>query len=746
MRLSRVMFAMSLVAGVVAFFAVTRVCGEPSSSGKQPEQGIHAAYRTLPRSHGLSMTRSPLLFDHAEPHGSLSLSGTVLREDGRVAAAARVAIDSVPVRITATDSTGHFLFDGLAPRSYVVRATSADSWGIKNVRLTRPVEGMSLRLQRGGSVSVDVFDSSGQKPVAGARVTIEDIFTTTSDRGAAVLQPVKPGWAYIDVSAVGHASLRISTMVSTASTTRVAVRMKRGYLVAGVVMDERGMPVPLASIFVHSDRSAPVAGQTPTAITDENGQFRLPEVPAGVHRLFAVDALHAPATSRPLVVENDLLDVGLIMKGGGHLDGRVLDAMGAPVAHAVIQVDTDEAWYSRQTVSGADGRFTLVGLPRTFLRVRAESPLGASKTEVADLSALDSRSLDLLLLRTGTIAGVVVDDEGRAKADVDVSAIFRLNDSVFSSTTSDKSGQFTLDDLPEGEYVLWAGPSGEQYVSTKEVTARTGDTNVILKKTTYGSVRGEVAIRDASSPPNDVVVTLFGTTVGIQRSDRAINTGAFAFDRLPPDSYQLMLRGPQFVESRFTVKVESNQASELGTIVVSSGRAVSGQVTDGMGVPISDAVLRVGEVRRNVATFRQDPWQWRTDATGRFTIAGLLEGASYLLVAATNQACSPGVRVPPASGSAANLVVVLQPCGSLFGTVVEAGKPLSGVLVAVGDPEVEAMLTDESGAFAFVRVPAGRSVIRIVPMDGNAPLFEGDVVVAAGAPTEVTFDIREKRH
>ncbi len=677
----------------------------------------------------------------AEPRGTLALGGSVVGPDGLAVAGAHVLIDSAPARTATTDERGSFSFDGLIPRSYVVRARSQDSCGIAGVRLTREGQLVIVHLQPGVTVTVGVVDSFLATPVANAQVDAGELSATTSEQGGAVLRPLSPGWADIRISAEGYASLSISTLISDAPLNHVEAQLERAHTVGGVVLDEHGAPVPCATIFVLGDFAIPLAGDRPAAVTDEQGRFRATDVAAGVRKIFAIDAHHAPATSGPLVVDRDRLDVVLAARRGGRLEGRVVDPNGAPAADAAVHVAAHDGWYSRQVVSGADGTFTVEGLGRSHFRVRAESALGASATEVVDLSSVESNSIELSLLRSGAIAGSVVDDQGSPCADEAVHAIFCANDSVFSSETTDADGRFMIEGVPEGEHLVWAGRFSDQDFGRDEVTARTGDNRVFLKKSTFGSVRGEVALEDATDPPEEMLATIFGTTVGVHRTYQATGTGVFQMDGLPPDTYQLMVTGSEFIDTRLEIEVVANRATELRTLVVHRGRSASGQVVDATGAPVSAARLRVGEVRRRVATFRLDRWDIVTGPDGRFSIAGLRATSEYLIVATHDRGCSRGVAIPTSS-VAPPLTVVLLPCGSLVGIVVDGGRQVPDVYVVIGDPETQFAITDENGAFAFARVPTGTNAIRVMRSGTLAPVYEGEVEVRAGRPAEVTLDIQ----
>ena len=633
------------------------------------------------------MTSAPVLIDQeSEPRGALAVHGTVLGPDGRGIGSARVVLDSVPARATVTDARGSFSFDGLIPRSYVVSARSDDAWGMTAVRLTRAAQFATLQLQPGATMVVRVLDSIHGTPIGGARVAFGDMSAMTSGQGDALLRPIPPGWADLEISAPGYATIRKVTIVSAAPGQVVAVRMSAGFSIAGAVVDEHGSPVAGVALHMIDETSAMLAAGRAPARTDEHGRFLLTDIAAGVRRIVAVDADHAVTTSRPLVVGHDLADLTLTLKKGGRLDGRVLDAAGAPVANAVIHIDASDGSYSRRTVSGADGRFTLVGLGRALAYVRAQAALGATEVTGVDLERSTTQSIELRLMRAGVIGGTVVDYGGRPCPGVRVNAVFRGNSSVFDSVAADQDGRFLLGDLPEGEYQLWTGRFSEQHFGLDEVFARTGDRDFLVTRPTFGSIRGEVGLAGSRDPPRDVLVGITGRTIDVDEFYRAVDTGTFVFERVPPGEYDLRLRGPEFVDTQIAIEVAPGQPTQLGTIAVPRGRPVSGRVVDEAGAPISGAQVLAGAVRRGVGNLNlNDPWDLVSDSDGRFTVAGLRDDSRYLLVAIHPRGCSRGVEVSPASDDGGVVTLVASPCGSLAGTVVHGGRPVPHVLVAIGD-------------------------------------------------------------
>ena len=110
-----------------------------------------------------------------DPKGDLRLEGQAVDEDGDPVEGAMIILGSSPMKTTTSDKYGSFAFENLVGRRYPVYARSNDRvGGPVVVRLTRDSAPVLVRMQRGGGIEIEVYDS-GDHPIAGATVTIPSL-------------------------------------------------------------------------------------------------------------------------------------------------------------------------------------------------------------------------------------------------------------------------------------------------------------------------------------------------------------------------------------------------------------------------------------------------------------------------------------------------------------------------------------------------------------------------------------------
>ena len=144
----------------------------------------------------------------------------------------------------------------------------------------------------------------------------------TDDKGNAKLKGIKPGWIAIDASAprlrAEHDASRRSARRAASGTVQLTLR--KGY---------RGRPARSSTMPASRSRArrsragAESWGMSDEAgdadvITNAKGEFTIPALAAGTHRLTAIDGEHAPAWSTPITVKDaPITGVVITMKAGG---------------------------------------------------------------------------------------------------------------------------------------------------------------------------------------------------------------------------------------------------------------------------------------------------------------------------------------------------------------------------------------------------------------------------------------------
>ena len=679
-----------------------------------------------------------------DPDGPLRLEGQVLGPDGKGVAKATVKLASAPQRTALTEDDGTFEFDKLFPRPYALSATSGDLVGSLSFKLTASSGPAVIHISEGAAVDVTVVDEPG-KPIAGATVHEggeEDPVVVTDERGTAKLKGVKPGWITIDASATGYAPNKTVTTVGSAGATgTVQLTLRKGYAVAGTVVDDLGKPVANAKVGASAENwgMGEESGDA-DVITDARGAFQIPALSAGTHRLTAIDGEHAPAWSTPITIKDvPISGVVITMKAGGTIAGKVIDSTGKPAPFVTVQAigKGQDAWMQstpRQATTDKLGAFELRGVPRVKLQARAEAETSASKVVEVDLTdKLAITDLVLVLDVSGQIAGIVVDDTGTPVPEIQVNAFPDILGGAspeglalagMSSTTTDGGGTFVITGLPDGAYRMRAarGRPGWGDWGQGGTAAKTGDTTVKIVLPASGGLTGKIAIAGRA---DGGIPTIASVQVG-QKPPTPVTRGVFTVRDLTPGSYDVTFRGIEFAETtKRDIKIEAGKTTDLGTVSVMRGRRLIGKVVDSTGQLVAGAKIRVAEMQfsSNDEDNRNEGLEELygvrssvTDQAGEFAIIGVPSKATTVMAEHTDLGRSLPAPVAAGTDDPAAVTLALRGYGSITGKVTMKGKPVSKVTVSASSKGGGASATfakaDDEGVYTIAKVSEGVQVVQ----------------------------------
>lgn len=768
----------TIVGVTVGLLAMRRGCGSTRSREHSGSNTYTAGSRS--RSGVMSSRNS-------EPAGSLRLAGRVVGPDGQAVEGAHVWINSLPQRSTTSASNGTFEFEDLLGRTYEVRAQAADLiGGPRVIRVMERSAPVVIKLREGAHILVTVIDAT-RAPVANATVRAigTDSLTTTDATGQARVT-AHPGWVAIEATGRDYAPRRVSvTSASSGTTARITIVLHKGFELSGHVVDQDRKPIPNARIYARQESGMLTFDddETEAAVTDEKGAFTIPSL-VGMHTIIAIDDEHAPTMTPSFDIDRAITDLEIVMKVGAVYAGNVVDPDGRPAGKAWVYVDTMGSLGQRRfsTTSDASGAFEIRGLPRTMAMAYASSNDGVSDEAIVQLTEQpELRGQTLALKRsgvsTGVIAGVVVDDTGAPVADVLVNVAARrrspaaamsssgVDNSTATSTSTSEGGEFSIPDLPAGEYGIWPGEfdrpplpaEAAQFVAGQDAssfmtTVTTGDKAVRLVIPRAGGISGKVTFADTGDAVDDF-------TLDVQpRGDRdgAVpgEHGTFEVRDLRPGTYALRISGRGFLDAnKIDVRVDAGKSTEVGTIIVDRGRTLTGKVVDTAGRGVAGAKVMVGHtgVFGGVGRF-DEPYLDHpgaiTDANGGFSIVGGIQnkalGISQLVVGADHSEYgrSLPVAIPSGNHGPQPITLTLFDCGSIAGKVTQNGKPVGGgATIGAGWPEFGVAQTNEDGEFVMSRLPVGPVALRVHASNEMGRAYHRTIQVEAGKQTDVTIDI-----
>lgn len=708
-----------------------------------------------------------------DPVGALRLEGQVIDDAEQPVGGATVAIDSTPPTITTTEADGSFAFDRLLPRVYELEASAGPLYaGPVVTRVSDRTEPIVLRAAPAGSIHVRVTSADDDAPVASAEVVLRSSLTWTAVTGAdgvAVIEGVGPGRRSLRVDAEGYAPAHemFSTRGTPEAPTSIAMRLRRGAPVSGTVVDSDGASVAGARVWA-TDAANPwpvVDPRLDAVVTDGEGRYRIAAVPAGTWRVHAGDDEHAPATTAPMSLDGEqaVADLVLTLGPGGTVSGQVTGPDGAPLPVATVRVaGRGIAWSMvRETLTDADGRFQVTGLPPRGFDVVASHDLGSSQLVPVDLAARLEARVELPITIQGTIAGLVVDSTGEPIPDAQVIATPVWSGEIGERQAwqargqamliADGAGAFRLTGLPPASYRLQAARPGgdtEAIWLHPGVTARPGTEDLRLTVAADGTATGQVLYEDGSP------ATAFRIGLG-QGWPRPFLTddGRFRLEA-PAGRYDLVIEGETFARTVVVnVEIAEGDAADLGSITVERGRSLSGRVVDSEGAPVEGATVAAGQLITGGGTELNIPdegfgvKQATTDSDGRYTIAGPGDHALVVVAGHDQRGRSSSVRVPRGLVSA-RVDLVLEPTGGLEGIVTLSGEPLPDTVI-IANPRGATdsnffVLTGPDGRFAFERLSAGSYFVSaMIGRGGSKPkdMHAREVTIEAGRTSKTAIAI-----
>ncbi|MBM3974436.1 MAG: carboxypeptidase regulatory-like domain-containing protein [Planctomycetes bacterium] len=558
------------------------------------------------------------------------------------------------------------------------------------------------------------------------------------------------------------------------------LRLAPGFALAGVVRTEAGAPVANARVAVES-----VVGdnrRVRVEVTTTAGEFVFRNLEAGPARVVARHPSWQP-TALPVVVvgQQEQVEVRVARPALAPLRGVVVDvAARAPVEGAEVELFPTNAQPGLvdplATRTGADGRFTIAGLPRSVMRLVVRHPkLGAvvrtlpvgvaeATVEVelprrsAVLGGLDARgglpTGAILQLRdlAGHVAFAPVAADGTFRFPGEWSPGFaelRLVgvDAMFVHNSA-AATEARIDEEPATEMgFAVAPPFGVRGRVIDEDGAPIAGATVVRKALRADAARiGDAAAQFDVSGLSRSVAQWFA----VDRDEPIAVTGpdgVFACAGARRDRIGLRLSAPDRAVVDFDAAVTAPLARvQVETIVLPKATRLRGLVARG-GTPFAGALVVAYRGDDAVATAV-------TDAQGAWAIDAVPAGAYRVRARNPAQAAAgPFVAVEAVVGGGPQVVLQLAPPRLVRGHVVARdGTPLAGVAVSLRRSVGVSVVTSDDGAFAleaperegeiqvvrpnragvtFARIPADGALLRVAL---DAPPTCGVTAVIAGLP------------
>ncbi len=231
-----------------------------------------------------------------------------------------------------------------------------------------------------------------------------------------------------------------------------------------------------------------------------------------------------------------------------------------------------------------------------------------------------------------------------------------------------------------------------------------------------------------------------------QLSKRVGEDGTFKLIHVPSGNHTLELRPRGFAGRTLAVQVgERSRDVDLGEIVFGSGLALQGRVVDGVGEPVSVALVfaRRSESFIPLHMGSSQGAQTETEADGSFRISGLEQQTYQMRAFAQGFGQSEDKSVEAGSN---DILLVIEPSGSVLGQVVdEDGAPFETFEVMLesrrasdgrSSGRLRSYTESEEGRFSMDGLPPNTYVVT-VRAEGFKPTKMSKIDVWPGGLTEL---------
>lgn len=615
----------------------------------------------------------------------------------------------------------------------------------------------------------------------------------TDREGRVLLTPLDAlNRTHYEVAKRGFVGATGTVALSASKRNAIEVRLSRGKLVEGLVVDAEGQPIVDAGVALMPEIDIPMVGSARSFLgngafgsvaeksgdrTDENGRFSLSgiadDAEPGSHAVIAWapgfsanSAAIAEGGITRIVLLPPARVIGRITNDSdGHVEVRAITKMMGVLDRTVAMEDVRLAESKAFELALDPGSTTLsirgAGFAEWRKRIRAEAGT------TIDLGEIE-------LVAGAVIRGRVLDHEGLPVPDATVSrrkggmadhpmlALF----SDDSRTTTDDDGHFELGGLPAGRVVLIANAENLPSARSDRLQLGEGEVldNVLLQLQAPGRIEGRLLLPPGADA-SDWQVLAETTTKMATRATQLAFDGSFSFDGLDAGSWNVsamdvssiaaanqdmidgvatgrgidtssLIRGIQ--DKTVMARTEVNPA-ETSSVELDA-RFLSG--TEGVQVVIR---IRDGDsdLENGLVEFTQ------TDDTGTpilifaFVDRGYAQldrahpGPATIQIRAGAALAPVGTATPImiAEGPISEHRIDL-PGGAIAGLVRDdAGEPLPGALISLRteDREPSIMASDAEGRFEFRSLARGRYEVQVL-----SDLLRSNDTLSARKTVEIT--------
>lgn len=575
-----------------------------------------------------------------------------------------------------TDAEGRVTFRDVPPGKWSLRSDRGDRASIEVVPGTQEVP---FELEVGVAVRGVVRAPDGAA-VAGASVWLQTrhtdwtggrVLASTDADGRFSLEHVPPHVS-LGALAQGFAQSRLvdlDTVDTSSPPAEVTLQLHaNGGGLRGVVVDERGRPVPGARVGAGKNtRFLDMRGDrviekwsVRSTLTDDQGRYALIGLPAGEQPIACSKQGFGVWRSTCEVAAGVDVEVDVTLQRAGTIFGTVTRAQGAPFSGALVraydkepgtsflaggQIDWDEMFGHFATVADERGRYELpdvtAGEVHVFVqpggRYLIDGPVVHQRAALV-VPAGGRVEWSPEVTEGRVLEGLVLYRDGHPMQHVFVT----LSDEATGAQrvqTNDRDGVFRFVNLDDATYSvrvqMWDAPKGSPPLQATGL--RPGQARAELRATHDKPVKlapGKVLgrIDDAGlrvRNPNDLRVVLASDQRWF-RDGGEVENGAFSFDRVTPCRFRLTLQeGDAVLAHSDWFELQPGAELDVGVLRTVPGGSVRVRATRGAGAEDAAPTLYLRHEdasRSTVVTLTSDEQRIDNLTPGAYQVTGYDKG------------------------------------------------------------------------------------------------------------------------
>ncbi len=431
--------------------------------------------------------------------------------------------------------------------------------------------------------------------------------------------------------------------VSASGIADIIIRIRRGAVIAGRVLDRFGNPIVGAQLQLYipkalgSESRLEIGEYQRIVSTDDRGAYRFFEVPEGVYAILVRARLSSDMTPVYSMTSEDVADIQRILAAGDRV-GTSRPHQAAITPRAVMYVPT---YYPRVTDERA-----------------------ASLVSIASGEEFVGADITMNLAAAVAVSGLVTRPDGRSAHGAMVRVLPHEGSNVaLLAATSDDRGRFHISSLPPGRYRVIAADTqsrGRGGWAVEEAVVSDQDVTVHLVLQPGASLGGRIALDPdcmARLPQlPEVTVSLTNVDAGrdgygpFSSSARVGSSGAFAFTGVLPGRYLLGVSVPSAASwSLVSATVAGVDHSDIpltltpgstvtdAVLCIGSQGSIRGIAVDGVDRPVGGYVLVVFSTdRRHWTRASRRIRSMRIPDSGMYHFADMPSGEYYVGVVAVS--------------------------------------------------------------------------------------------------------------